>query len=295
MTVDTVEQKSILQSFLVKSNLILSMATLVNRLPIKTSNRSGTIIALKYNNCIKGDLNLFKNKIGFKNACHLIMWHTLENQRKKKMVHVKMTSSGTFQIIGVSEDDVEKIVYKIFLAIEKLNKVCKVYEYLSVVSSMNMLCKTTSPQSLRFEIIIVPILCNYMVTLSTEITQNIFQNLKSSVVQRFIDNGFLCFMIPNDYAITIKRPFTYEEYKHHPIRHVTWNKKNGKYGKVLQYIEYQSYTTLLKGVQKHNSTRKKYLTLRMYTTGKVLVSCFNEAAIHFEIERFLEVCRTFEK
>jgi hypothetical protein len=102
-------------------------------------------------------------------------------------------------------------------------------------------------------------------------------------------------MIPNDYAITIKRPFAYEEYKHHPIRHVTWNKKNGKYGKVLQYIEYQSYTTLLKGVQKHNSTRKKYLTLRMYTTGKVLVSCFNEAAIHFEIERFLEVCRTFEK
>jgi len=36
----------------------------------------------KYKNTIKGNDSLFKTKNGFKNACHLIMCHTLDKRKK---------------------------------------------------------------------------------------------------------------------------------------------------------------------------------------------------------------------
>lgn len=282
----------ILQSFLVKSNLIINLSNLVDKLPLNSvpnnsnseSCRSGTVLALKYNNAIKGQGDLFKTKTGFKNACHIVMCHTLD-KRRKKMVHIKITAIGTFQVVGIPAIDVEKVIYKVFLLLEKINKNNNIFTYCVVKSTS----KTEIVQN-RFEIVIVPILNNYMLTLSPNVTKNIFQNSKAEIVQKFIDNKFLSFMVPNDPAITIKQSFLYEDFSNHPIRYITWNKK---YGKVTRYIEYDSYTTLLKDTQKLNAQCKKYLTLRLYSTGKVLVSGFDEILIKEGVEKFLDVCDQF--
>lgn len=282
----------ILQSFLVKTNLSINLNNLVNFLPLTekvADYRSGTVVALKYKNITKGQDDLFKTKNGFKNACHLIMCHTL-NKRKKKMIHVKITAVGTFQIVGIPAVDVEKVVYKIFLVLEKMNKVNLIFKYVSAKTSHNIKTDEGSIEHNRLEIVIVPILNNYMLTLDQCVTNKIFQNSKVQIVQKFIDNNFLSFMVPNDPAITIKKSFVYEDFSAHPIQYIVWNKKNGK---TEQYIEYDSYTTILKGAQKDNAKAKKYLTLRLYSTGKVLVSGFDEILIQQGVKNFLNVCNQF--
>lgn len=282
----------ILQSFLVKTNLSINLNNLVNFLPLTekvADYRSGTVVALKYKNITKGQDDLFKTKNGFKNACHLIMCHTL-NKRKKKMIHVKITAVGTFQIVGIPAVDVEKVVYKIFLVLEKMNKVNLIFKYVSAKTSQNIKTDEGSIEHNRLEIVIVPILNNYMLTLDQCVTNKIFQNSKVQIVQKFIDNNFLSFMVPNDPAITIKKSFVYEDFSAHPIQYIVWNKKNGK---TEQYIEYDSYTTILKGAQKDNAKAKKYLTLRLYSTGKVLVSGFDEILIQQGVKNFLNVCNQF--
>jgi hypothetical protein len=287
----------ILQSFLVKSNLSINLSNLVTFLPIGNltrsdfsspdgatqsellSCRSGTIIALKYKSLIKGKDDLFKTKTGFKNACHLIMCHTLD-KRKKKMIHIKITAVGTFQVVGIPAVDVEKVVYKVFLLFEKINKNDNIFTCSSKIKT----------ESNRLEIVIVPILNNYMLTLSPNVTKKIFQNSKVQIIQKFIDNNFLSFTVPNDPAVTIKKSFLYEDFCSHPIRYITWNKK---YGKIIRYIEYESYTTLLKDIQRDNAKNKKYLTLRLYSTGKVLVSGFDEIIIKEGVEQFLNLCNQF--
>jgi hypothetical protein len=286
----------ILQSFLVKSNLSINLFNLVSFLPIGSlvngsiepnspnsefSCRSGTIIALKYKSILKGKDDLFKTKIGFKNACHLIMCHTLV-KRKKKMIHIKITAVGTFQVVGIPAVDVEKVVYKVFLLLEKINKNDNIFTVLESSSKIKTVIN-------RLEIVIVPILNNYMLTLSPNMTKKIFQNSKVQIVQKFIDNEFLSFTVPKDPAVTIKKPFVYEDFRDHPIRYITWN----KYGKIIRYIEYDSYTTILKDIQRHNAQCKKYLTLRLYSTGKVLVSGFNEILIKQGVEQFLKSCHQF--
>lgn len=74
----------ILQSFLVKTNLSINLNNFVDNVPIiQASCRSGTIVALKYKDTTKGKDDLFKTKNGFKNACHIIMCHTLDKRKKK--------------------------------------------------------------------------------------------------------------------------------------------------------------------------------------------------------------------
>ncbi|CCV02251.1 hypothetical protein IIV30_056R [Invertebrate iridescent virus 30] len=286
----------ILQSFLVKTNLSINLNNLVSFLPLSDKvatecYRSGTIIALKYKDTTKGQDDLFKTKNGFKNACHLIMCHTL-NKRKKKMIHIKITTVGTFQIVGIPAVDVEKVVYKIFLVLEKINKINCIFKYVSAETSHNTKTdeRRGSIEHNRLEIVIVPILNNYMLTLDQNVTDKIFQNSKVQIVQKFIDNNFLSFMVPNDPAITIKKSFVYEDFSAHPIQYIVWNKK---YGKTEQYIEYDSYTTILKGAQLDNARSKKYLTLRLYSTGKVLVSGFDEILIQQGVKDFLNVCNQF--
>ena len=304
----------ILQSFLVKSNLSINLFNLVDALGTHInlsdskeieSCRSGTLVALKYKNIIKGKDDLFKTKTGFKNACHLIMCYTLD-KRKKKMVQIKITAVGTFQVVGIPVVDVEKVVYKVFLILEKINKTNDIFRYVSAPkddTSHNLKTEVEhnrlpggqkAPVSdcvhNRLEIVIVPILNNYMLTLSTNMTKNIFQNSKVQIIQKFIDNNFLSFMVPNDSAITIKKSFSYKDFSNHPIRYITWNKKCGK---VVRHIEYDSYTTLLKDIQKENAMSKKYLTLRLYSTGKVLVSGFDEILIQNGITNFLSICDQF--
>jgi hypothetical protein len=295
----------ILQSFLVKSNLSINLSNLVDALGAHIdllekeieSCRSGTLVALKYKNTIRGKDDLFKTKTGFKNACHLIMCHTLD-KRKKKMVQIKITAVGTFQVVGIPVVDVEKVVYKVFLLLEKINRTNDIFRYVSATKDDNDtagLCPAVShnfktEEHNRLEIVIVPILNNYMLTLSANMTKNIFQNSKVQIIQKFIDNNFLSFMVPNDPAITIKKSFSYKDFSNHPIRYITWNKKCGK---VVRHIEYDSYTTLLKDIQKENARSKKYLTLRLYSTGKVLVSGFDEILIQNGIQKFLSICDQF--
>jgi hypothetical protein len=277
----------ILQSFLVKSNLVIDLSNLIDTLPVAPlpfkdlSYRSGTIIAIKYKNTIKGKDTLFKTKIGFKNACHLIMCHTLD-KRKKKLIHIKITAIGTFQVVGIPAVDVEKVIYKVFLLLEKLNKNNDIFTYISP--------KNDKQVDYRLEIVIVPILKNYMLSLDPEVVKKLFCHSKVEIIQKFIDNKFLSFMVPNDSAITIKKSFLYKDFSNHPVQYITWNKK---YGKLVRYIEYDSYTTLLKDIQKENARCKKYLTLRLYSSGKFLVSGFDEILIKKGVESFLSVCDQF--
>jgi hypothetical protein len=296
------ESKNILQSFLVKTNITINLNKLVNTLPTlidlreKEDNvsskgnqsfdlnkyRSGTIIALKYKNIIKGQDQLFKTKTGFKNACHLILCYTLDHKKRiKKLIHVKITTV-TFQVVGIPDVDVEKIIYKIFLLLEKINKKVEVFTYVSASDKPK--------KNNRLEILIIPILNNYMLTLPCKTIKQIFQNSKIQIVHKFILNEFIGFMVPNDPAITIKKSFVYEDFSKFPIQYIIWNKKCGQ---TKQYIEYDSYTTLLKDTQKANAQRDKYLTLRLYSSGKVLASGFHEKLIKEGLEHFLSVCNTF--
>lgn len=167
------------------------------------------------------------------------------------MVHVKITTVGTFQVVSIPAVDVEKVVYKIFLILEKINKNSDIFTYVSAIEEKfktdKISGKSHSVQHNQLEIVIVPILNNYMLTLSCNVTRKIFSNPKIQIVQKFIENNFLSFMVPNDPAITIKKSFVYQNFSNHPICYITWNKK---YGKIEQYIEYDSYTTILKGAQK---------------------------------------------
>lgn len=284
----------ILQSFLVKSNLSINLTNLVESLSViidkqqtkGTECRSGTIIAIKYKNAIKGKDDLFKTKTGFKNACHLIMCHTLD-KRKKKLIHIKITAIGTFQVMGIPAVDVEKVVYKVFLLLEKMNK-SDIFKYVSATDNPNQKSKTEGNN--RLEIVIVPILNNYMLTLDQKTTQKIFCTPKEQIVQKFKDNNFIIVLIPNDPAISIKNSFTYNDFSKHPVRYITWNKK---YGKVIRYIEYDSYTTLLNDIQEKNAKDTKYVTLRLYSTGKVLISGFDEILIKKSLDKFLFICDQF--
>jgi hypothetical protein len=322
----------ILQSFLVKSNLLINLENLTKFLavaeptlqspsPIKKNSskgtnkpsqklnnknitkdsyelpqtpelvyRSGSIIALKYKDIIKGSNDLFKTKSGFKNACHLVMCHTLE-KRKKKLIHLKITAIGTFQVVGIPAVDVEKVIYKVFLFLEKLNKNYDIFKYITHDKECSDKESKHRTPKYRLELVIVPILKNYMVTLDQEQTDKIFQqNSKVNVVEKFIHNNFVSFILPNDPAITIKKLFFYKDFFNHPVKYITWNRKNGK---KVQYIQYESYTTLLSGIQLENALRKKYLTLRLYSSGKVLISGFDEIAIQQGVQQFLEVCNQF--
>lgn len=299
--------KNILQSFLVKTNIAINLNNLVNALPTYIPSyskdevydamkyRSGTIIALKYKNIIKGNDLFFKTKTGFKNACHLVICYTLNNKKRvKKMIHVKITTV-TFQVVGIPAVDVEKIIYKIFLLLEKINKSQQLFTYVSTIA---MPRDIESPERRaipvvdkpnRLEIVIIPILNNYMITLPPKTTQHIFQHSKVQIIHKFIKNGFISFMVPNDPAITIKKLFGYGDFSKFPIQYIIWNKR----GKTIQSIEYDSYTTLLKDTQKSNAQRDKYLTLRLYSSGKVLTSGFHEKLVKKGLEHFLAIAALF--
>lgn len=278
----------ILQSFIVKTNLSINIMNFVNSFdPLLCSGRSGTIIALKYKDIIKGNGDLFKTTTVFKNACHLVMYHTCSEpnhqpqirkkvipeleKRCKKIVHIKITAIGTFQVVGVPIVDVEKLLYKLFLIFEKANKDQKIYK---------------NKSDNRLEMVIVPILNNYMITLSKQTTEKIFKYTKTQLVQKFVEQNFLSFMLPNDPAITIKKSYVYSDYSRHPVRYIVWN----KVGKTVQHIEYDSYTTLLNGVQKTNAQNKKYVTMRLYSTGKILISGFNDLLVQNTFKNFCLMC-----
>lgn len=271
----------ILQSFLVKTNLTINLLNLVEKLDINSeSTRTGSIIALKYKNIIKGKEDLFKSGFCFKNACHLIVHHTVL-KRKKKLIKIKITNIGTFQIIGIPEVDVEKIVYKLYTLMEKLNKNYDVF----VPKLANEYC--------RLEMVIIPILNNFILDLDKETTKRIFQNSKDKIIQKFIDNKFFSFYLPGDVAISIKKPYSFEDFNNHPIKYITHSKNCGKLVKVIEYIAYSSYLTLLEGEQLENAMKKKFLTCRLFSTGKILVSGFTEHLIQKDVEEILKVCNSF--
>jgi hypothetical protein len=268
----------ILQSFLVKTNLFINLSNLIEELvPSGTlESRAGTIVALKYNDRIKGPSHFFKTKAGFKNACHVIMCHTFV-KRKKKLIHIKVTTIG-FQVVGVPPVDVEKVVYKLFSILEKHNKNERIFKTIN---------KT---ETNRLEILIVPILNNYTMNLSIKKRNKIFKNSKVDIIQKFIDEKFLSFMVPGDKAITIKKSFTYENFSNHPVKYIVWRKKHGK---VVKYTDYESYTTLLYGRQKDNAFRKKYITLRLFCTGTVCISGFSDIMVEEVVKEFLKICDKF--
>jgi hypothetical protein len=253
----------ILQTFIVKSNLDVNISALVNGLIIKPvkNTRPGTIVALKHNNLIKGTSSFFKTNIGFKNACHLVI------SNGHKMVHVKITSVGTFQVIN--DQNVEKIIYKLFLTMLKIPN-----------------CIQTNPADTpyKLELVIVPILKNYVITLDPDLTHQIFKLPKDIIIQKFINQKFICFMMPKDTAIHIKMSFIYEEYCKNPVKWAVWKKHTNKGEKspCVKQIEYDSYNVILN----HGPKNNKYVTLRLYHTGKLLISGFDEILIQKCMVRF---------
>jgi hypothetical protein len=265
---------NILQSYVIKTNLKINLLNLINGLNVPnedddciepTKYRSGTILSMKYKNIIKGR-KYFKSDKGFKNVCHLIICYNID--RKKKLLHVKVTATGNFQIFLNSNINAEKVVYKIFSIFEKVNKALNIF---------------TTISKYRLELLIVPTLKNCMLKLNHENYDKFFKNSKGDIIQKFIDCNYLSFMIPNDPAIIIKDPYEYKEFKNHPLRYIIYT----AYSQKILYINYESYTSLLTNTQKQKAIIKKYVTLRLFSTGNILVSGFNEIVVNESIKKFL--------
>lgn len=281
---DTIDQKfqikDVLQSYVVKTNLRFNLDNLINGLNVPNENdstdllkyKSGTILSLKYKNVIRGIKACFKCERGFKNVCHLMVCFNIN--RKKKLVNVKISSNGNFQFLITDLNNAEKIVYKIFTAFEKINKTLNLY----TIVGKN-----------RLELLIVPILKNCMVKLNLEKYNIFLNNSKGDKIQKFIKNNYLSFMVPHDSAIIIKDSYCFNDYKNHPLRYIIYT----DHGKNVTYVTYESYISLLTTKhQKQNAMKKKYVTLRLFSTGNILVSGFNEIVVKESIKKFLSV---FEK
>mgnify|MGYP001764877996 FL=1 len=269
--------KPIIQSFLIKTNIRIDIVNLIEHIEISTQSvRSGSILAVKYKDVIKGNASLFKSSVGFKNSCHLLICYIAQTQQKK-FIQVKITSLGTFQLSGVPMADVEKLIYKFFSTIEKLNK-----------KFNGSVFQTTTWH--RFEMVLVPLLYNCVIELPPAVRNKVNSYSKLQLINRFIEHGYISFIVPYDIAVTIKQPCLYEYFKKHPIRYSTWHRSAGK---TMSFIEYESYTTLLTEEQRKVAICKKYLTFRMFSTGKILVSGFNEITVNEGIARFLKMCENF--
>lgn len=290
-----VKETEIFSSFLVKTNILINVNILVNVLSpyilnnIKTKTyRSGKIIALKYKNILIGEEEYFKKKTGFKNACHLIMSYTLIGEKRiKKLIHVKITAV-TLQVMGVLvNEDVQKVVFKLFVLLEKINKSAQIFSYTNASPKTSARVKNN-----RLEIVIVPVLNNYVINLPANVKQVIFKNYsKIQIAQKFSQNKFISFIVPNNPAITIKKMFTYEEYSKLPIQYVTWSRARGQ---SVLYIEYDSYTKLLDdSSQKLKAQGDKYLTMWLYSSGKILVSGFHQTLVKEGLKHFLDICNQF--
>src|SRR5574343_486267 len=84
--------KPIIQSFLIKTNIRIDIVNLIEHIEISTQSvRSGSILAVKYKDVIKGNASLFKSSVGFKNSCHLLICYIAQMQQKK-FIQVKITS-----------------------------------------------------------------------------------------------------------------------------------------------------------------------------------------------------------
>lgn len=282
---DTIDQKfeikDVLQSYVVKTNLRFNLDNLINGLNVPNENdstdllkyKSGTILSLKYKNVIKGIKACFKCERGFKNVCHLMVCFNIN--RKKKLINVKISSNGNFQFLITDLNNAEKIVYKIFTAFEKINKTLDLY----TIVGKN-----------RLELLIVPILKNCMVKLNLEKYNIFLNNSKGDKIQKFIKNNYLSFMVPHDSAIIIKDSYCFNEYKNHPLRYITYIDR----GKNVTYVTYESYISLLTTKhQKQNAMKKKYVTLRLFSTGNILVSGFNEIVVKESIKNFYQYLKKF--
>lgn len=274
----TIQIKDILQSYVVKTNLRFNLDNLINGFSVPTNEtefnsslkyKSGTILSLKYKDVIKGIKTCFKCERGFKNVCHLMVYFNIN--RKKKLINVKISSNGNFQFLTTDLINAEKIVYKIFTSFYRLNKSLNLY-------------KTVGKNKL--ELLIVPILKNCMVKLDLKKYNIFLNNSKGDKIQKFIKNNYLSFMVPHDSAIIIKDSYCYKEYKDHPLRYITYT----DYNKNVVYVTYESYISLLSTKhQKQNAMKKKYVTLRLFSTGNILVSGFNEIVVKESIEKFLSI------
>lgn len=257
----------ILQSFTIKTNVSIDLdAFFQNAEPVQPPARSGSVLGMKFGMRMKGDLSLFKTNRGFKNACHLVMMHTID-RRNKKPVHVKMTAIGTFQVVGVSSLDVEKIVYKIFLLLEKLKVI------------------TATKSHLRLEMIIIPILHNYVVDLPPEI---LAARSPQDLIRSFVDNNMLSFVVPADPAITVKKAYAYNEFKYNLVTYVVFTKTHPR-RRIRQQVEYGQYISLLSEPSQEAARAKKYVTFRVYRTGKILVSGFDDTLVQHALPLFLDI------
>lgn len=265
----------VFHSYMVKTNLKINLINLINGLTVPsedeyiepTKYRSGTVLSIKYKDIIKGK-KYFKSDKGFKNVCHLIVCYNIE--RKKKLTHVKVTSNGNFQLFLDSDTNVERVVYKIFSLFEKINKTLNIY---------------TTKSKYRLELLIIPILKNCILKMNHEKYNKFFKNSKGEIIQKFIDYNYLSFMIPNDPAIIIKDSYEYKDFKNHPLRYIIYT----AYSQKILYINFESYITLLTEYQKQKAVLKKYVTLRLFSTGNILVSGFNEIVVNESIKKFLSI------
>jgi hypothetical protein len=279
-----------MQCFLVKSNLTIDLRRFADYMIVRPGRdaRSGTIVALKYQNDTRGAQHLFKKKSVFKNSVQLIMsfrGHS-DSTRLKKLVNIKISSIGTFQVLGVQIEDVSKIVFKIFTLMEKQNRY-NIFTYYVALRPSSEQSRSRS-SDIRLEIVIANILANYVLELDPRIVNKLY----SDPITIFRKHNFICFKIPTDHAITIKKSFEYNEFKHLPVPYITWYKR---YGKIERFIEYDSFATLSRSdliegrSVETNCEVKRYVNIRVFRTGKAIISGFHEMLVERAINEFLYI------
>lgn len=234
--------KPVHQLFKVQTNLTINLFEFTNNVKISKTFNNGTVVAVKYKNIVVDYNNIFKTKTSFKNACHIVMFYN------DKSIPIKITSVGNFQIIGVSEDEIEKIVCKLYTIFIKLN---------NKLSKENLFISNVPP---CFNFVIIPILKNYVIELDCS---KMFEKGINNIIEKFINHNFICYKLPNDHAITIKSV----DDSNFLVKHISL--MNGCITR--DYIIYE------------NIKKTKYISIRVYTSknklNKINISGVNDISI----------------
>jgi hypothetical protein len=236
-------------------------------------------------------------------------------KRIKNLINIKISSVGTFQVFGVQMEDVSKIVFKLFTLMEKQNRY-DIFTYYVAPNSRSLNrpegdrpekakgapnAPNTSVQqtytsekgvytsekgvaiSHDFEIVISNILANYVLELDPHIVTKLYSNPTTTRI--FKKHDFLCFKIPTDHAITIKKSFEYDEFKTLPVAYITYKRR----GKIERFIEYDSFNELRSKTSPLTKYPKKYVNIRVFRTGKAIVSGFHQMLVERVINEFLYI------
>jgi hypothetical protein len=200
-------------------------------------------------------------------------------------------------------EDVSKIVFKLFSLMEKQNRY-DIFTYYVAPNSRSLNRPNPAPvpgdrpekakgapntsvqqtyTSHNFEIVISNILANYVLELDPYIVAKLYSNPTTTHI--FKKHDFICFKIPTDHAITIKKSFDYDEFKTLPVAYITYK----RHCKIERFIEYNSFNELRSKTSPLTKYPKKYVNIRVFRTGKAIVSGFHQMLVERVINEFLYI------